>query len=248
VASRDIAYHEMMGVLGVGDLHPAGQVATDFLLGELEKAKPRRVLEVGAGAGRTTGRMRERGWDVTPIEPSHVLATLLTRRLGVPVYEGTFETFDVGRGPFDAVIGEGAFYRLDPGPTVAKLRELLAPRGLLAIVDLTWTDAAKADTVAFIHDQTKELFGIPMAPRELVTAATWAGALRAGGFEEVVTRSIAPEDFIDEPQKMRRRVALGLLRRLTLLPRYLEHRAYRRIRWSPPGWVQSWMAVWRRGA
>jgi hypothetical protein len=32
------------------------------------------------------------------------------------------------------------------------------------------------------------------------------------------------------------------------LPLFLEYRAYRRIRWAPSGWVESWMAVYRRGA
>jgi len=192
--------------------------------------------------------MLKRGWRVTPIEPSKVLVRALSTRLGIEAYEGTFETFDEASGPFDAAIGEGAFYRLDPGPTVAKLHRLLRPGGLLAIVDMTWTAAARPDTVAFIHDQTKELFGIPMAPREVVTATTWAAALRGGGFEEVVTRTIPPEEFDAEPGATRARVALGLLRRPDMLPRFLEYRAYRRIRWAPPGWVESWMAVWKRSA
>jgi SAM-dependent methyltransferase len=246
IGSHDIAYHEMMGVLGIGDLHPAGHYATEFLLSQIDKVHPRTVLEVGSGAGRTTARMVARGWTVTPIEPSKILVRLLEKNVGIRAHEGTFESFDATRGPFDAVIGEGAFYRLDPAPTIAKLHRLLRPGGLLAIVDMTWTHAARPDTVAFIHDQTKELFGIPMAPREVVTASTWANALRDGGFDEVATKTIPPGEFEADPAATRTRLALGLLKRPDLLPRYLEYRAYRRVRWSPKGWVESWMGVWKR--
>jgi protein-L-isoaspartate O-methyltransferase len=95
---RRVAYHEMMGILGVGDLHPGGHVATDFLLGELDKGTPRMVLEIGAGAGQTTARMMKRGWSVMPIEPSAVLCESLKARLGIPAHVGTFETFDEAGG------------------------------------------------------------------------------------------------------------------------------------------------------
>jgi SAM-dependent methyltransferase len=190
--------------------------------------------------------MLERGWSVTPVEPSAVLAKTLEKQHGVATHCCTFEAFDERLGPFDAVIGEGAFYRMEPEPTVAKLHRLLRPNGLLALVDMTWTAMAKPEVVAFIHDQTKELFGIPMAPRDVVTASTWAEALRAGGFAEVATKNIAAEDFNAEPGVRRSQLAFGLMKRPDLLPRFLQYRAYREIRWSPPGWVESWMAVWRR--
>jgi SAM-dependent methyltransferase len=246
VSARDIAYHEMMGLLGVGDLHPAGHVSTEFLLGELERTHPESVLEVGAGVGWTTDRMLKRGWKVTPVEPSAVLARALTKRLRIPVAVGTFEDFDGAGAPFDAVIGEGAFYRLAPQPTVAKLARLLRPGGLFAVVDMTWTPSANPDVVAFIHDQTKDLFGIPMAPREVVTASTWADALRAGGFEEIVTKTIDPAAFDAAPGAQRARTAAGLLRRPYLLPLFLRYGAYNRIRWTPAGWAECWMAVWKR--
>jgi len=241
------AYHEMMGLLGVGDLHPGGRRATAFLLDELGKARPRTVLEVGAGAGRTTERMLRLGWRVTPIEPSTVLAHALHARLQIPTHTGPFETFDDALGPFDAAIGEGVFYRLDPETTASKLRRLIRPGGLLAFMDMTWTETAKADVAAFVYDQTLEVFGIPMAPRDVTTARRWAAALRAAGFAELAARTIDPSEFDDDPRERRARVALGLLRHPAMIPLFLQYRSYRRIRWAPPGWLESRMAVWTRG-
>jgi SAM-dependent methyltransferase len=237
----------MMGMLGVGDLHPGGSSATEFLLTELQKANPRSVLEVGAGAGHTTARMQKRGWRVTVIEPSPLLGMKLRQRADVPVHQGSFEHFESGDEAFDAVLGEGVFYGLDPKRTAGKLRRILRPGGLLAFVDMMWTAEAKADVCAFIHDRTKEAFGIAMAPGKVVTSSEWEGALRDQGFSEVATRRIEPALFDPENKSRRLRLALGLLAHPRLLPLFLTYRSYRRIRWAPPGWLESWMTVWRRG-
>jgi SAM-dependent methyltransferase len=238
------AYHEMMAIFGVGDLHPGGIAATEFLLGELEKAKPSTILEVGAGAGFTTARMIKRGWRVTPIEPSTVMCQRLEARCGIAVHRGTFESFDDGGNRYDAVIGEGVFYGLEPQGSVTKIRRLLRPGGLLAFSDMVWTGAAKADVVTFIHDLTKQAFGIPMAPSDVVAWSNWRSALFAAGFREVVTKSIEPAAFDPEQRVRQARVALGLVRHPGLLPLYLTYRSYRRINWAPPGWLESWMSVW----
>jgi SAM-dependent methyltransferase len=243
---RRVAYHEMMGILGVGDLHPGGHLATEFLLGHLARAKPAHVLEIGAGRGKTTERMMKRGWRVTPIEPSVVLCEALKARLRIPAHVGTFETFDETGGPYDAAIGEGVLYRLDPDATVTKLARLLPPGGLLAFGDMTWTDAAQKDVVAFLHDQTKEAFGIPMAPREVVSLTTWKSALERHGFVEIETRTIPRAEFSPDPKGQRAQVALGLLRRPDLIPLFLRYRALCQIPWAPQGWLESWMSVWKR--
>ena len=94
---RRLAFHEVMGVLGIGDLHPGGLVATDFLLDELARNRPRVVLEIGAGIGRTTERMIGRGWEVVPIEPNAILRRALEAKLPIHVHPNSLETFEIGR-------------------------------------------------------------------------------------------------------------------------------------------------------
>src|SRR5262249_41425610 len=153
-------------------------------LAELQKANPHSVLEVGAGAGHTTARMQRLGWRVTVIEPSPLLGEKLRMRADVAVHQGSFEHFENRGETFDAVLGEGVFYGLDPRGTAGKLRRILRPGGLLAFVDMMWTKGAKADVCAFIHERTKEAFGIAMAPRKVVTSSEWEDALRDEGFSE----------------------------------------------------------------
>jgi SAM-dependent methyltransferase len=241
-----LAFHEMMGRLGVGDLHPGGLAISKLFMDQLRAHGARRVLEVGAGIGVTTERLLEAGFDVAPLEPNPVLRGELIRRLGIHVHDATFERFDDRDGSYDAVLAEGVFYALGLQSSVAKVHRLLRPGGLLASVDLLWTPAAKPDAVAFIHDQTRAVFGIPMAPREIVTSSDWTRALRAAQFSEVFTRKLDPADFDADGKRRRKQIGLGLLANPGLVPLFLTYRVYRKISWAPPGWLESWATVWTR--
>jgi SAM-dependent methyltransferase len=243
---RGLAFHELMALLGVGDLHPGGRQATTLLLAELTRHGSRRVLEVGAGIGLTTERMVRSGLEVTAIEPNPILHRLLKQRVSIRALETPFEAFDDRDGSYDAVLAEGVLYKLGPDSSAAKVRRLLRPGGILAFVDMLWTKSAKADVVAFLHDQTNQVFGIPMAPKEVVTWDEWKGVLRGLGFSEVVTRAVDPLALHAERHSRRARIALGLMRRPTLLPLFLDYRSYRRIPFAPPGWLESLTSVWQR--
>jgi SAM-dependent methyltransferase len=236
----------MMGRLGVGDLHPGGGPVTNLFLEQLRAHGARRVLEVGAGIGASTERLLAAGFEVAPLEPNPVLRAGLEKRLGVRAHATTFEAFDDRDGAYDAVLAEGVFYALGLESSVAKLHRLLRPGGLFAAADLLWTDTAKPDAVAFIHDQTREVFGIPMAPREIVTSSDWAHALRAARFSEVFSRKIDPAHFHPDGKARRLRLVLGLLAHPDLIPLFLTYRLYGKISWAPPGWLESWATVWTR--
>src|ERR1700748_3265950 len=75
-------YHQLLGRLGTGDIHPGGAPATLRMLDWLAERNVRRVLEVGAGIGITAARMASLGWDVTALEPDPVMVAGLQRRLG----------------------------------------------------------------------------------------------------------------------------------------------------------------------
>jgi SAM-dependent methyltransferase len=238
-----LALHEALAVLGVGDLHPGGSVATDFLLRELDKAAPSRVLEIGAGIGCTTRRLLERGWQVTAIEPNPILRAALENRSAVRAYPGTFETFDAVE-PFDAVIAESVFYRLDLPHAFARARRLLRPGGLLALVDMVWTDAASADATAALTAQSERTFGIPIASFERLTWAGWRRELSSAGFAEVAAKRVGSWGSRD-PRRWWRMLRNGT-RHPRALAQYLSYRAATRIDSVPNGWLESWMSVWRR--
>ena len=238
-----LVFTESLALLGATDIHPGGRDATNFLLDELQKANPRRVLEIGAGSGATTERMMKRGWQVTPIEPSQVLRRVLEKRLGISVHPEEFESFDEGAGGFDAAIAESVFYCLDHAAAFAKVHRLLRPGGLLAFIDMVWTDRGDPALAASIHDRSTRTFGIPTASREWLTWPRWKQHLEQAGFAEVVARRLPPDSF--QPISRWAKLARGL-RHPVALAHYLHYRRFYGQTWAPPGSFESWMAVWRR--
>jgi SAM-dependent methyltransferase len=243
--AKPLAFHEVLGVLGVGDLHPGGPEATEFLLAELEKGNPRTVLEVGAGIGTTTGRMMRRGWRVVPIEPSDVLRAKLERTLGIEAHAGGFESFEANSGTFDAVIGESVFYGTDLRRSFEKAHRLLRSGGLLASLDTVWTAEASPDRVANLYDETKRIFGIPVGSRQALTWSDWRVILAETGFAAVVEKQI-PAGSLRKSKGTRRKILRSAVQHPLAFIQHLNHRRGYRINRIPPGWTETWMGVWKR--
>jgi SAM-dependent methyltransferase len=241
---RPLAYHEVMGLLEVGDLHPGGPLATDFLLRQLDSGRPLRVLEIGAGVGRTTERMLRRGWSVTPIEPNVILRSILVRRLGIDAFPGELETFQA-TGTFDAVIAESVIYGTRLADTFAQVHRLLKPGGLFGFVDMVWTESADPAAVREIYERTLKAFGIPMVSPEACTWPTWRASLAQAGFDCVV-ESRLPLGLPGRSESKWRLLATGF-RHPRAFAQFMRYRRNPVATHVPPGWLESWMAVWKRG-
>lgn len=250
-----LAHHEVMGLLGIGDLHPGGAAATRLLLEELERAAPRRVLELGAGIGLTTGQMLRRGWQVIAVEPSPVLRKVLSRRLSAGRLVASLDEIDVADvadgadvadNRFDAVIGEGVLYALDLPSVLRRVGRLLRPEGRLAFADVVLAEGADPDLVASVHARTQAIFGFPMVPREVLTRKKWEGLLHDAGFDPVFSRRVPLVDPGPDGRRSWTAKALAAARHPWLLPQLLRFRRYGRRAWLPPGILEGWAAVWTR--
>lgn len=104
-----------------------------------------RVLEVGAGTGKATRAMAERGWQVTGLEPSAEMRRQLGQvRAGQPavtVSPHFLETFPGGE-PFALVLAAQSWHWTDPAVRYQRAHELLAPGGWLA---LAWNTPRRTD-------------------------------------------------------------------------------------------------------
>jgi SAM-dependent methyltransferase len=243
-----LAHHEVMGLLGVGDLHPGGRAATLLLLKELESCESRRILELGAGIGLTTASLLERGWQVTPVEPSPILRKILARRLAVDRVFVSMDELDVAAASFDAVIGEGVLYALDLPDVLPKLRRLIRPGGLLALTDVALAEGADADLVASVHQRTKAIFGFPMVPEDVLTWRRWNDLLGGAGFSPVFAQRVRLDDRPLEGRRDRLFRALAIAARPGLALPYLKFRVHRRREWMPAGSIEGWAATFRRNA
>ncbi|MDQ6914751.1 MAG: class I SAM-dependent methyltransferase [Actinomycetota bacterium] len=115
----------------------AGQRATArAVLEPLERqVEGRRLLDVGAWVGFLLAEARERGWSVRGIEPSDFASAHALERLGLDVATGDLSTAELPVGGFDAVVlGDVIEHLPDPGAALDRIRELLAPRGVVCLM------------------------------------------------------------------------------------------------------------------
>ena len=94
-----------------------------------------RVLDVGAGTGKLTRQLAERGLDVVAVEPLEGMREQLARAVpGVPVYPGTAEDIPLPDGSVQAVLLAQAWHWVDPARAVPEVARVLVPGGQLGLV------------------------------------------------------------------------------------------------------------------
>jgi SAM-dependent methyltransferase len=95
------------------------------------------VLDIGCGSGNFLRCMKEAGFSTFGIEPSESGSDFAREEHGIEIYRGMIEEYFAscsGR-PFDVVTLLNVLEHLsDPSQTLAQVRQILAPGGVLAIV------------------------------------------------------------------------------------------------------------------
>ncbi|MCC7106811.1 MAG: class I SAM-dependent methyltransferase [Chloroflexi bacterium] len=113
----------------------AGRIATfNRVLDDLEQHEATgRLLDVGCHTGVFLTVARERGWDVSGVEPSR-WSVDRARERGLDVLHGTFGTVSLPAGGFDVITMWDVIEHLaDPLAELQHAAALLRPGGLLAI-------------------------------------------------------------------------------------------------------------------
>jgi SAM-dependent methyltransferase len=145
--------------------------AVDWLL----PAGASRVLDLGAGTGKLTRQLRDRGLDVIAVEPSEGMREQLARAVpGVPVHAGSAEKIPLPDHSVDAVLVAQAWHWVDRSRAVPEVARVLVPGGRLGLV---WNIRdEREDWVAelgrILHDpgdhhrQDRGIIGPPFGPVE----------------------------------------------------------------------------------
>ena len=96
------------------------------------------VLEIGAGTGKLTVALAERGFPVTAVEPGERMADFLVGRVrrwpDVRIVRSTFEDAPIERGSFDLVVAATSFHWLDPNRRYDLAADALRPGGALGLI------------------------------------------------------------------------------------------------------------------
>jgi SAM-dependent methyltransferase len=95
----------------------------------------RDVLDLGAGTGKLTTRLVERGLQVVAVDPIAEMLELLTTSLpDTPALLGTAEHIPLPDNSVDAVLVAQAWHWFDPEQAIAEVARVLRPGGRLGLV------------------------------------------------------------------------------------------------------------------
>jgi SAM-dependent methyltransferase len=106
---------------------------------ELSRARrDAEVLEIGAGTGKLTVPLAERGFAITAVEPGERMAGLLARRVRrwprIRIVRSTFEGAPVEPRSFDLVVAATSFHWLDPDRRYDLAADALRRGGALGLI------------------------------------------------------------------------------------------------------------------
>ena len=94
-----------------------------------------RVLDLGAGTGKLTRQLRERGLDVIAVEPSAGMRDQLRRAVpGVPLLGGKAEQLPLAAGSVDVILVAQAWHWVEPSLAIPEAARVLAPGGRLGLL------------------------------------------------------------------------------------------------------------------
>jgi 2-polyprenyl-3-methyl-5-hydroxy-6-metoxy-1,4-benzoquinol methylase len=128
----DESYAEVSDAAYV-DEEPGQRATAAQALARIERHVRRGALcDVGCWVGFLLSEAERRGWETWGLEPSRFAAEFARERLGLAVQTGTLETAELPHGRFEAVVLADVIEHLsDPGATIERVAELLAPRGVV---------------------------------------------------------------------------------------------------------------------
>lgn len=109
--------------------------AIDWMLAPGPGFTPRDVLDLGAGTGKLTTRLVERGLSVVAVDPiADMLEVLRAALPETPALLGTAEEIPLPDNSVDAVLVAQAWHWVDPRRAVPEVARVLRPGGRLGLV------------------------------------------------------------------------------------------------------------------
>jgi SAM-dependent methyltransferase len=149
----------------------------------------RRIVDLGAGTGKLTRQIRDRGLEVVAVDPSDGMLAQLERSVpGVPAVLGRAERIPLPAGSADAVLVAQAWHWVDPARAVPEVARILSPGGRLGLI---WN--LRDERAGWVR-RLGEIIGSPESDRQTQVGAPF-GPVEITHFDWIHT--IGPEDLVD---------------------------------------------------
>jgi SAM-dependent methyltransferase len=148
-----------------------------------------RVVDLGAGTGKLTRQIHDRGLPVTAVDPSPGMLDQLRRTVpGVPALLGSAEDIPLPAGSADVVLVAQAWHWVDPARAAPEVGRVLSPGGRLGLV---WN--LRDESVAWVR-RLGEIIGNTEMSRSTEVGAPF-GPVEVAHFRW--TSMIGPERLLD---------------------------------------------------
>jgi len=135
-----------------------------------------RVVDVGAGTGKLTRLLAERGAFLIAVEPVADMRQAFARALPqVPVLAGTAEALPFAAGTVDAVVAGAAFHWFDGLAALREIHRVLRPGGGLGLV---WNP--RDETVEWVAQLVRLVDGYKRGDPPRYTDGRWRRVFEAG--------------------------------------------------------------------
>ena len=167
--------------------YPRALIDDLIALGELDGSQP--VLEVGAGTGKATVLLAQRGIPVVAIEPNAEMAAVARRNVSgfedVTIEEADFEVWQPRGRRFPLLVSGQAWHWVTPAIGYAKAHEVLADGGVLAPFwnRVAWEQADIRDALLEVYARHGSGLSVdgPMHPgnTDSDVSADWDSAVAA---------------------------------------------------------------------
>jgi SAM-dependent methyltransferase len=148
-----------------------------------------RVVDLGAGTGKLTRLIRDRGLEVTAVDPSEGMLAQFRRSVpGVTAVAGTAERIPLPDGSADAVLVAQAWHWVDTSRAVPEVARVLSPGGRLGLI---WN--LRDERVDWVR-RLGEIIGSEQRDRQTTVGAPF-GPVEIEHFEW--RHRIGPEELVD---------------------------------------------------
>ena len=174
------------------------RVRPSFAAAALDWALPagaKRVLDLGAGTGKLTSALVERGLDVVAIDPSpNMLAQLQAKLPGVDARVASSEDTGLADASVDAIVVGSAFHWFTRPDAEAEMARILRPGGTAGLL---WNlrDPSSPTVQAFHVAQAHATESQPPEHSRVTLDPHWFGPTEFGSFPHV--QRLRPADLVD---------------------------------------------------
>ncbi|WP_031537700.1 class I SAM-dependent methyltransferase [Bacillus sp. MB2021] len=176
-------YQDALAYFGVSGAHPGGLTLTKFLLEQEKITEETTLLDGGCGTGQTAAYIKKNypcsvtGIDYHPTMVKRANKRFEKERISIQLVQGSLEKMPFPSDSFDIILVESVLIFTNCKNSLAEIKRVLKPGGVLLLVEMT----AERALYAMEHQNMCEVYGI----EKVYTEKEWINLMKEAGFPKV---------------------------------------------------------------